>query len=55
MTIEIRELVIQVQVTEPTPSAAPLWATGPTPWDEQRLLEKLKQEILEHLLERGHL
>ncbi|MBD8109114.1 DUF5908 family protein [Erwinia persicina] len=52
MTIEIRELVVQVRVTEPEPPAA---TSALTVWDEQRLLEKLKREILEYLLERGQL
>lgn len=55
MTIEIRELIIQVQVTG-SPSQVPqLSAAAYTPWDEQRLLEWLKQEVLNYLLERGAL
>lgn len=52
MTIEIRELIIQVEVTESTPSPT-LGTAGYSEWDEQRLLEKLKHEVLEYLMERG--
>lgn len=53
MTIEIRELIIQVQVTEAGPSMGQLPAAGHTEWDEQRLFERLKQDVLDYLLERG--
>lgn len=55
MTIEIRELVIQVQVTESEEAKTALPFTGYSEWDEQRLLEKMKREIVDYLLERGHL
>lgn len=55
MTIEIRELVIEVQVSEPASQVPSLSAAGYTPWDEQRLLEWLKQEVVNYLLERGSL
>lgn len=55
MTIEIRELVIQVRVTEPESSTQGSALPAFTAWDEQLLLEKLKREILEYLVERGQL
>lgn len=55
MTIEIRELVIQVHVTEPEQSTQASALPALTAWDEQLLLEKLKREILEYLMERGRL
>ncbi|MGV3345417.1 DUF5908 family protein [Enterobacteriaceae bacterium LUAb1] len=55
MTVEIRELVIQVDVTEPSPPAGALPVTESSEWDEQRWVEKIKQEVLEQLLERGGL
>ncbi|ROP62297.1 hypothetical protein EDF81_0782 [Enterobacter sp. BIGb0383] len=55
MTVEIRELVIQVEVTETSAQAAASSPAGYTEWDEQRLLEKLKREVLEYLQERGQL
>lgn len=55
MTIEIRELIVRVEVTEPSPQVPPLSGAGYSSWDEQRLLEKLKREVLEYLQERGSL
>jgi len=55
MTIEIRELIVRAEVTEPTQQVPPLSGTGYPVWDEQRLLEKLKREVLEYLQERGAL
>lgn len=55
MTIEIRELIVRVEVTEPPPQVPVLSGTGNPAWDEQRLLEKLKREVLEYLQERGSL
>lgn len=55
MTIEIRELIVQVQVTESEEAKAVVPFTGYSEWDEQRLLEKMKREIIDYLLERGHL
>jgi len=54
MTVEIRELVITVEVTEP-PGQTAFRSSEIGEWDEQRLLEKLKREVLEYLLERGQL
>jgi len=53
MTVEIRELIVQVEVTEPAPSASPLPFAPHREWDEQRWVERIKQEVLEQLLERG--
>lgn len=55
MTIEIRELVVQVRVTEPEQSIQAPTLPALTAWDEQLLLEKLKREILDYLVERGQL
>lgn len=55
MTIEIRELIVRVEVTESSPPMSVLPGTGYPAWDEQRLLEKLKREVLEYLQERGSL
>jgi len=55
MTIEIRELIVQVQVTEYEQPGSATACPASDSWYEQRLLEKLKREILEHLLERGQL
>lgn len=53
MTVEIRELIIQVEVTE----NAPIGGTWPLAehreWDAQRWVEIIKQQVLEQLLERG--
>ncbi|WP_439412917.1 DUF5908 family protein [Enterobacter ludwigii] len=54
MTVEIRELIIQVEVTESSPSGASLPFTEHREWDEQRRVDRIKQEVLEQLLERGH-
>ncbi|MGV3344495.1 DUF5908 family protein [Enterobacteriaceae bacterium LUAb1] len=54
MTIEIRELVIRVEVTE-SPSPSIPCPAGYTDWDEYRLLEKLKREVIDYLVERGSL
>lgn len=52
MTIEINELIIEVQVAD----ASPPTAQGPTQaarlLDEEYLIEKLKQEIIAYLIER---
>lgn len=53
MTVEIRELIVQVEVTEPAPSASPLPLTEHPEWDQQRWVNMIKQEVLEQLLERG--
>lgn len=50
MTVEIRELIVQVEVTEPAPS--PPFAHH-REWDDQLWVERIKQEVLEQLLERG--
>lgn len=50
MTVEIRELIVQVEVTEPAPS---LPFAQHREWDDQRWVERIKQEVLEQLLERG--
>lgn len=56
MTIEIRELIIQVEVSEPVSSpASPLPFMECSEWEIQRLVEMIKQEVLEQLLERGNL
>lgn len=55
MTIEIRELIVRVEVTESFPQATALSGKRYSEWDEQRLLEKLKREVLEYLQERGSL
>ncbi|MFI8415494.1 DUF5908 family protein [Serratia sp. NPDC078593] len=55
MTVEIRELIIQAEVTESSQPILPLPSTGYADLDEQRWVEKIKQEVLEHLLERGSL
>jgi len=53
MTVEIRELIVQVEVTGPTPSASSLPFAQHHEWDDERWVEKIKQEVLEQLLERG--
>lgn len=55
MTIEIRELIVRVEVTESSASLPALAGASHSAWDEQRLLEKLKREVLEYLQERGTL
>lgn len=54
MTIEIRELIVQVEVTEPASSASALPFAQKDEWDQQRLVEMIKQAVLEQLIERGH-
>lgn len=54
MTIEIRELIVKVEVTEPAASASALPFAQNGEWDQQRLVEMIKQAVLEQLLERGH-
>ncbi|MCS4320705.1 hypothetical protein M2407_005079 [Serratia sp. BIGb0234] len=54
MTVEIRELIVQVEVTEPAPSASSKPFAEHREWDDQRWVERIKQEVLEQLLERGH-
>lgn len=54
MTIEIRELIVRVEVTEPVPSASSLPLAEHREWDDQRWVEIIKQEVLEQLLDRGH-
>lgn len=53
MTVEIRELIVQVEVTESAPSAPPLPFAQNREWDDQRWVEMIVQEVLEQLLERG--
>ncbi|EDV0263024.1 hypothetical protein I9G02_004505 [Salmonella enterica] len=53
MTVEIRELIIKVEVTEPASSAPSLPFARHREWDDERWVERIKQEILEQLLERG--
>lgn len=53
MTIEIRELIVQVEVTEPAPSAPSLPFAQRRDWDDERWVAMIKQEVLEQLLERG--
>lgn len=55
MTIEIRELIVRVEVTESSPPFPALPGADNSPWHEQRLLEQLKREVLEYLQERGTL
>lgn len=55
MTIEIRELIVRVEVTESSPNMSALSGSGYSAWDEQRLLDKVKREVLEYLQERGTL
>lgn len=55
MTIEIRELIVRVEVTESSPLIPALPGADKSPWHEQRLLEQLKREVLEYLQERGTL
>ncbi len=54
MTVEIRELIVQVEVTGPAPSAPSLPFAQYREWDDERWVESIKQEVLEQLLERGH-
>lgn len=54
MTIEIRELIVKVEVTEHATSASTLPFAQNSEWDQQRLVEIIKQAVLEQLLERGH-
>ncbi|WP_308386073.1 DUF5908 family protein [Serratia marcescens] len=54
MTVEIRELIVQVEVTESGPSEEALPFAERSAWEDQRWVEMIKQEILEQLLERGH-
>lgn len=53
MTVEIRELIVQVEVTEPVTSGSSLPLTDHTEWDEQRWIKMIQQELREQLLERG--
>lgn len=53
MTVEIRELIVQVEVTESGPSGETLPFVVHREWEVQRWVEMIKQEILEELLERG--
>lgn len=55
MTVEIRELIVQVEITEPAPalSAPSLPFAQHREWDDERWVERIKQEVLEQLLERG--
>jgi hypothetical protein len=53
MTVEIRELIVQVEVTEPASSAPSLPFAEHREWDDQRWVEMIKQDVLEQLLERG--
>jgi len=52
MTIEINELIIKAQVTDPMPSAGQRPADLSRQLDEEYLIEKLKQEIVAYLIER---
>lgn len=52
MTVDIRELIVQVEVTEPAPSAPTLPFAQHREWDDQLWVEMIKQEVLEQLLER---
>lgn len=55
MTVEIRELIVQVEITESAPalSAPSLSFAQYREWDDERWVETIKQEVLEQLLERG--
>lgn len=53
MTVEIRELIVHVEVTEPAVSSSSSPLTEHHEWVDQRLVEMVKQEIMEHLLDRG--
>ncbi len=53
MTVEIRELIVQVEVTASVPSASSLPFAPHREWDDERWVERIKQEVLEQLLERG--
>ncbi|MGF6190430.1 DUF5908 family protein [Serratia sp. 2723] len=55
MTVEIRELIIQAEVTESSQPVLPIPSGNYADLDEQRWIEKMKKEVLEHLLERGYL
>ncbi|MGK0706852.1 DUF5908 family protein [Yokenella regensburgei] len=52
MTVEIRELIVQVEVTEPAPSASSMQFSQHREWDDEQRVERIKQEVLEQLLER---
>lgn len=54
MTVEIRELIVQVEVTESAPSGSSLPLAEHCEWDDQRWVDMIKQEVLEELLERRH-
>ncbi|HED2503816.1 TPA: hypothetical protein R4Y87_004727 [Serratia marcescens] len=55
MTVEIRELIVQVEITESAPalSAPSLSFAHYREWDDEQWVERIKQEVLEQLLERG--
>lgn len=55
MTIEIRELVVRVEVAESSPQMSAESASRCSELSEQRLLEQLKREVMEYLQERGAL
>ncbi|MGY5954754.1 DUF5908 domain-containing protein [Kosakonia sp. BK9b] len=52
MTIEINELIIEVQVTDNTLSDGQQTVNSAQRLDEEYLIEKLKQEIVTYLIER---
>lgn len=55
MTVEIRELVIHVEVTESSQSSPLVSPNSHKEWNEQYWIDKVIQEVLERLLERGNL
>ncbi|MHA0273213.1 DUF5908 family protein [Enterobacter ludwigii] len=55
MTIEIRELIVKVEVIESAPPSKDIAAQRYSEWNEERLLEKLRREMLDLLRERGNL
>ncbi len=52
MTIEINELIIKAQVTDTPPASGQRPSPAAGAIDEEYLIEKLKQEIVEYLIER---
>ncbi|WP_342323009.1 DUF5908 family protein [Kosakonia sp. BYX6] len=53
MTIEINELIIEAHITDSPPAdTGPRFSPVSGALDEEYLIEKLKQEIVEYLIER---